>query len=158
MSFVFFVKSVCAKTVPASTQTNKATGTLSNTQQSTADFINKRNEERFAVSDPEAELVEEHFRHPTESNPGEFVTSSRAAEIVSTFSQHIKPAAIGRALSRLGFESGREGNSRGYYLVIVDSDERKRRAKSLAVDAMIKRRKVQTPAKQPEEPDTPDVF
>ena len=122
------------------------------------DFINKRNEERFAVSDPEAELVEEHFRHPTESNPGEFVTSSRAAEIVSTFSQHIKPAAIGRALSRLGFESGREGNSRGYYLVIVDSDERKRRAKSLAVDAMIKRRKVQTPAKQPEEPDTPDVF
>ena len=121
-------------------------------------FINERNKQRFCVSDPEQELVEEYFRKPTEKNPGVFVTSARAAEIVSTFNNHVKPTVIGRALSRLGFESGRDGNSRGYYVVIIDPDERKRRAKLLAVDAMDKRRRANGSSEQLETPDQPDVF
>ena len=122
------------------------------------EFINERNKQRFCVSDPEQELVEEYFRKPTEGNPGVFVTSVRAAEIVSTFNNHVKPTVIGRALSRMGFESGRDGNSRGYYVVVIDSDERKRHAVSLAVDAMIKRRKANGSSDQSEKPDQPDIF
>ena len=125
------------------------------------EFINERNKQRFCVSDPEQELVEEYFRKPTEGNPGVFVTSVKAAEIVSTFNNHVKPTVIGRALSRLGFESGRDGNSRGYYVVVIDPDERKRHAVSLAVDAMIKRRKANGLSEQsetPGQPDSPDVF
>lgn len=125
------------------------------------EFINERNKQRFCVSDPEQELVEECFRKPTEGNPGVFITSVRAAEIVSTFNNHIKPTAIGRALSRLGFESDRQGNSRGYYVVVVDPDERKRRAVSMAVDAMIKRRKANASldqAETPNQPNQPELF
>jgi hypothetical protein len=124
-------------------------------------FINKRNQQRFCVSDPELELVEEYFRRPTENNPGEFITSSRAADIVSTFSYHVKPVAIGRALARYGFESGRQGNSRGYYVVVIPPEERKRHAVSLAYDAMIKKRQTNSSSEQtdtPDQPDTPDVF
>lgn len=128
------------------------------------EFINERNKQRFCVSDPEQELVEEYFRKPTEGNPGVFVTSAKAAEIVSTFNNHVKPIAIGRVLSRLGFESDKRGNSRGYYVVVIDPDERKRHAVSLAVDAMIKRRKANGLSDQsdqsdmPDQPDAPDVF
>ena len=125
------------------------------------EFINERNMQRFCVSDPELELVEEYFRRPTENNPGEFITSSRAADIVSTFSYHVKPVAIGRALARYGFESGRQGNSRGYYVVVIPPDERKRHAMSLAYDAMIKKRQSNASSEQadmPDQPDTPDVF
>jgi predicted P-loop ATPase len=125
------------------------------------DFINERNKERFSIPDPEAELVEEYFRKPTDKNPGIFVTSSDAADIVSTASRHIKPAAIGRALSRLGFESDRKGNRRGYYVVIVDYDERKREAASLAYDAMLRRSKANSPSDKPKTADTsnmPDAF
>ena len=124
------------------------------------EFINERNKQRFCVSDPEQELVEEYFRKPTERNPGVFVTSAKAAEIVSTFNNHVKPVVIGRALSRLGFESDRNGNSRGYYVVVIDPDERKRHAVSLAVDAMIKRRKGNSSEQSdtPDQPDAPDVF
>ena len=124
-------------------------------------FINERNKQRFCVSDPEQELVEEYFRKPTEGNPGVFISSVRAAEIVSTFNNHVKPIAIGRVLSRLGFESDKQGNSRGYYVVVIDPDERKRHAVSLAVDAMIKRRKANGSSEQSETPDQtdePDVF
>ena len=74
---------------------------------------------------------------------------------------HVKPIAIGRVLSRLGFESDKQGNSRGYYVVVIDPDERKRHAVSLAVDAMIKRRKANGSSEQSETPDQtdePDVF
>ena len=124
-------------------------------------FINERNKQRFCVSDPEQELVEEYFSKPTEGNPGVFISSVRAAEIVSTFNNHVKPIAIGRALSRLGFESDKRGNSRGYYVVVIDPDERKRRSVSLAVDAMIRRRKANGSSAQSETPDRtdePDVF
>ena len=128
------------------------------------EFINERNRDRFSVSDVDAEMVEEYFRKPTEGNPGVFMTSFGAAEIVSSNNQHVKPTAIGRALSRLGFESGRQGNSRGYYVVIIPPDERKRRAVSLAVDAMIRRCKAddssaqsETP-NQPNQPDEPEIF
>jgi predicted P-loop ATPase len=128
------------------------------------EFINERNRDRFSVSDVDAEMVEEYFRKPTEGNPGVFMTSFGAAEIVSSHNQHVKPTAIGRALSRLGFESGRQGNSRGYYVVIIPPDERKRRAVSLAVDAMIRRCKAddssaqsETP-NQPNQPDEPEIF
>ena len=124
-------------------------------------FINKRNQQRFCVPDPELELVEEYFRRPTENNPGEFITSSRAADIVSTFSYHVKPVVIGRALARYGFESGRQGNSRGYYVVVIPPEERKRRAVSLAYDAMIKKRQSSASSEQadtPDQPDSPDVF
>ena len=83
-------------------------------------FINERNKQRFCVSDPEQELVEEYFT-----------------------------------------ESGRQGNSRGYYVVVIPPEERKRRAVSLAYDAMIKRRQSSTSSEQadmPNQPDTPDVF
>lgn len=121
------------------------------------EFINERNRQRFCVSDSEQELVDEFFRKPSEGHPGEFVTSVRAADIVSSFSNHVKPTAIGRALARLGFESGREGNSRGYYVVVIPPEERKRRAVSLAYDAMSKRRQ---PEQQDsgESPEPPDVF
>ena len=125
------------------------------------EFINERNKQRFCVSDPEQELVEECFRKPTEMNPGELVTSVRAAEIVSTFNNHVKPIAIGRALSRMGFERGRQGSSRGYYVVVIPPEERKRRAVSLAVDAMIRRRKDKGSSGQTDQPDpsdSPDVF
>ena len=124
-------------------------------------FINERNKQRFCVSDPEQELVEEYFRKPTEGNPGVFISSVRAAEIVSTFNNHVKPIAIGRVLSRLGFESDKRGNSRGYYVVVIDPDERKRHAVSMAVDAMIKRRKANGLSDQsdtPDQTDAPDVF
>ena len=124
-------------------------------------FINERNQQRFCVSDPEQELVDEYFRKPTERNPGEFVTSARAAEIVSTFNHHVKPIVIGRALARLGFESDRQNNGRGYYVVVIPPEERKRHAVSLAYDAMIKRRKITGSSEQTEtsvQPDTPDVF
>jgi hypothetical protein len=124
-------------------------------------FINERNQQRFCVSDPELELVEEFFRKPSEGNPGEFVTSVRAADIVSSFSNHVKPMAIGRALARYGFESGRQGNSRGYYVVVIPPEERKRRAVSLAYDSMIKKRNAKAVAEQsdmPDPPDPPDVF
>ena len=113
------------------------------------------------MPDPELELVEEYFCRPTENNPGEFITSSRAADIVSTFSYHVKPVVIGRALARYGFESGRQGNSRGYYVVVIPPEERKRRAVSLAYDAMIKKRQssaLSGQADTPDQPDTPDVF
>ena len=119
------------------------------------EFINERNKERFCVSDPEQELVEEFFRKPTEDNPGELVTSVRAADIVSTFSNHVKPVAIGRALARLGFERGRQGNSRGYYVVVIPPDERKRLAISRAVAAMSRRRKA---IQSPIPPDEPALF
>ena len=119
------------------------------------EFINERNKERFCVSDPEQELVEEFFRKPTEDNPGELVTSVRAADIVSTFSNHVKPVAIGRALARLGFERGRQGNSRGYYVVVIPPDERKRLAISRAVAAMSRRRKT---SQSPIPPDEPALF
>ena len=125
------------------------------------DFINKRNKDRFCVPDPEQELVDEYFRKPTEKNPGVFISSARAAEIVSTPNHHVKPIAIGRTLSRLGFESDKQGGSRGYYVVIIDPDERKRRSVSLAVDAMIRRRKANGSSAQSETPDQtdePDVF
>ena len=121
------------------------------------EFINERNKQRFCVSDPEQELVDEFFRKPSEDHPGEFVTSVRAADIVSSFSNHVKPAAIGRALARQGFESGRVGNSRGYYVVVIPPEERKRRAVSLAYSAMSKCRQ---PEQQDsgESPESPDVF
>ncbi len=120
------------------------------------DFINKRNKDRFCVSDPEQELVDEYFRKPTEKNPGVFISSARAAEIVSTPNHHVKPITIGRTLSRLGFESDKQGGSRGYYVVVIDPDERKRRSVSLAVDAMIRRRKVNGSSAQQETPDQTD--
>ena len=119
------------------------------------EFISERNKERFCVSDPEQELVDEYFRKPTKDNPGELVTSVRAADIVSTFSNHVKPVTIGRALARLGCERGRQGNSRGYYVVVIPPDERKRHAVSLAVDAMAKKCKA---SQSTNPPDTPDVF
>ena len=45
--------------------------------------------------------------------------------------------------------------------VVIPPDERKRHAQSLAVDAMMRRRKASAPAEpsdEPEKPDAPDVF
>ena len=99
----------------------------------------KDHNNEYEVSNVEEELIEEYFRLPSEKDAGEFIRTAVALQIVSSPGVHVSAIGLGRAFSKLGFQRGVQGRSRGYYAVRIPPEERKRRAVSQALEARLRK-------------------
>ena len=99
----------------------------------------KDHNNEYEVSNVEEELIEEYFRLPSEKDAGEFIRTAVAQQIVSSPGVHVSAIGLGRAFSKLGFQRGVQGRSRGYYAVRISPEERKRRAVSQALEARLRK-------------------
>ena len=87
----------------------------------------------FETPRTEEELVDYYFSRPTGRQKGEFIPTAIAQQVVcSGSSLKVSTVALGRAFTRLGFESRMVGRMRGYIVVQRSDDERKRRAGMIA--------------------------
>ena len=96
----------------------------------------QRHNQDYEVPSPECELIDEYFRKPRGAEVGEFISTTVAAQLVSTPGVRVTSVEMGRAFSRLRFRSGKRGGSRGYYVVRILPEERRQRAVSAAYDAL----------------------
>lgn len=87
---------------------------------------------RFETAQDELELVDYYFRHPSESDAGEFMPTAVAKQTVTSPGMLVSTVALGRAFNRLGFRKGVVNGCRGYYVVRRTEEERRTRARSLA--------------------------
>ena len=90
---------------------------------------------RFETPKDELDLVDYYFRRPSGADSGEFLPTAIAKQIVCTPGTQVSTIALGRAFSKLGFEQVTKEKTRGYYVVRRTDEERRMRARSLAVDA-----------------------
>ena len=85
--------------------------------------LNEHNR-HFETPRLEVELVQEHFRVPTEGESGEFMSVANALQIVSgAISQKLSPVNMGRAFRELGFQYKKVLNVRGYIVVRYTQQE-----------------------------------
>ena len=89
----------------------------------------------FETPKDELDLVDYYFSKPTGTDRGEFMPTVIAQQIVSATSTRVSTVALGRAFSKLGFEGKTVNRSRGYYVVRRTDEERRSRARLLAVSA-----------------------
>jgi len=81
----------------------------------------------------ENELVDQYFRKPTPSEPGEFMPVSVALQIIgSTLTQKLSAIMVGRAFKDMGFQSRKSNQVRGYIVVRRSSEEIAQRRQLLA--------------------------
>jgi len=90
---------------------------------------------RFETAKDELELVDYFFRKPYGADSGEFMPTAVAKQIVSTPGTRISSVALGRAFSKLGFQQDTKDKCRGFYVVRRTDEERRTRARSLAIGA-----------------------
>ena len=90
---------------------------------------------RFETPKDEIDLVDYYFRRPSGADGGEFLPTAIAKQIVCTPGTQVSTIALGRAFSKLGFEQVTKEKTRGYYVVRRTDEERRMRARSLAIDA-----------------------
>gem|GEM_PF-1642741 len=87
--------------------------------------------EQFETPCLERDIIEEYFRRPADNEPCEFIRTSIAAREVSLPGMHVSTVEMGRAFTRLGFRAGVRNHTRGFYVVRIPPDERRRRAQAL---------------------------
>ena len=80
-------------------------------------------------------LVNYYFAKPSGANAGEFMPTAIAQQIVSGLGTRVSTVGLGRAFRKLGYESDTVDGSRGFYVVRRTDDERRTRARSLAMEA-----------------------
>ena len=102
----------------------------------------QRHNEAYTTSNDEEDLIAEYFRVPRAGEAGEFMRTAIAKQMLSSVGLNLSSVALGRAFSHLGFKSGNVGHNRGYYVVRIPTDERKRRAEQLAYEAMKQQREI----------------
>ena len=91
---------------------------------------------QFETPRLETELVQLYFRHPTETEHGEFISVARVMQLISgNIQQKLSAVYIGRALGELGYQRMRYGGVRGYIVVRRTGDEMDRVQKSMALEA-----------------------
>ena len=91
---------------------------------------------QFETPRLETELVQLYFRHPTETEHGEFMSVARVMQLVSgNIQQKLSAVNLGRALIELGFQRVRYNKVRGYIVVRRTGDEMDRVQKSMALEA-----------------------
>ena len=82
----------------------------------------------------ENELVDQYFRKPTPSEPGEFMPVSVALQIIgSTLTQKLSAIMVGRVFKDMGFQSSKSNQVRGYIVVRRSSEEIAQRRQLLAI-------------------------
>ena len=96
--------------------------------------LNRHNKE-FETPHLEYELVETYFRKPGDGENGEFVSASRALQIVSgNIAQKLSAINIARAFKELGFKAARNKNTRGFIAVVRTAEEVKSHSIMIALD------------------------
>jgi predicted P-loop ATPase len=90
---------------------------------------------QFETPKDELDLVNYYFAKPTGANAGEFMPTAIAQQIVSGLGTRVSTVGLGRAFRKLGYESDTVDGSRGFYVVRRTDDERRTRARSLAMEA-----------------------
>ena len=93
--------------------------------------INQRNRS-FEAPDAAMELVSTHMRKPMEGETARFMSPSEIIEEFGWNKYGIKPVAVGKALTRLGYKRRKARNVFGYDIVLIDSDKL-RNAQELSV-------------------------
>lgn len=85
--------------------------------------VNQRNKD-FEVPHAEQELVETYFRKPSADEAGEFISSSRALQMIGgNITQKLSLPKISQAFVELGFERKRHNGIRGFIAVERTGDE-----------------------------------
>ena len=91
---------------------------------------------QFETPRLEMELVQLYFRHPTDTEHGEFMSVARVMQLISgNIQQKLSAVNLGRALIELGFQRVRYNKVRGYIVVRRTGDEMDRVQKSMALEA-----------------------
>jgi hypothetical protein len=89
---------------------------------------------QFETPKDELDLVNYYFAKPTGANAGEFMPTAIAQQIVSGLGTRVSTVGLGRAFRKLGFDSDTVDGSRGFYVVRRTDEERRTRARSLAME------------------------
>ena len=76
----------------------------------------------------------DYFRIPVGDETGEFISTTYAQLNISTI-------ALGRAFARLGFQADMMNRRRGFYVVRITPEERRRIASQIAYEAKQARKK-----------------
>lgn len=81
-------------------------------------LLQEQHNRRFETPPLEAELADLYFRKPTETETGEFITATRALQIMGTsITQKLTPAHVGRAFTELGFKRAKSKGRYGYIVI-----------------------------------------
>ena len=95
-----------------------------------------RHNKQFETPHLEHELVDLYFRRPIDSELGEFISVTRALQMISNgISQKLSAVNVGRAFSDLGFKRVRTNSSRGFIVVCRTPEEIKAYQHRLLMDA-----------------------
>ena len=80
--------------------------------------------QQFETANLELELVAQYFRKPQGNEPSEFISAAMALQIIgANITQKLSKDMVSRAFTKLGFQSRRTSNFRGYVAVRRSAEE-----------------------------------